>query len=439
MNELDIMVGVDLGSQNIKAGVGFVNKNNLLEIVGVVTVDSLNSVVQGEVRNINTAMTQVGKALAQLSIDTNLTIGTISTNITSKNMLSLPLAGNLVLEQKGKEVTKQDVTTLADNVKKSKTPMGQILTHIAAQEYGIDGEIKNVYDPKGMPGLNLEGDYLGICFSAITHENIERAISTLPKERKANLVEKIYSILASSVATLSIEERMAGVALVDIGASVTEIAVFYKNVLRYVTTIPVGGEHISQDLQIGLSILPEQAEKIKIFFGNAMAKEAPTNEVVSVPGIGNRNPKDIPVRNIALIIQERVKEISAMILAKLIESEFINRLVAGIVVTGGVAKTENIIELIGQCTGKDVRIGLPNINTRKEDVKHTANPANATLIGLLWSGFKTFDDRIVLTEDSQKVIPTGIIDFGKPQKGNFFKGLFDKIMGENPAQLDDKI
>lgn len=438
MKTEDIIVGIDLGSQNIKAGIGAVNEQNKLEIYGIATVESLGSIVQGEVRNLNTAMVQINKALTELSELSNSVIASVTTNISAKNMLVLPLAGNLVLEKKGKEVTYKDVETLADNVKKSKVPLGQILTHTVAQEFGIDGDLKNIYDPVGMPGLNLEGEYLGVCFSQVTHDNIQRALDNLPKNAKVNLYEKIYSALASSMSTLTYEERMAGVAMVDIGAQLTEIAVFHKNVLRYIATIPVGGDNLTEDLQIGLSILPEQAEKIKIFHGVAQANTAPTNEVVEVPGIGNRNPKDIPVRNVSLIIQERLIEMSAMILAKIMESGYANRITAGVVVTGGVARTELLPELMSQCFGKDVRLGLPNVNTRAEDSKYTANPENATLIGMLWTGTKSFDDRIKIAPETDTPGTLGTLDFSKPQRTNFMKSIFKKIMGDNPNKIDDK-
>jgi len=248
---------------------------------------------------------------------------------------------------------------------------------------------ENIKDPVGMAGVKLEADFHIITAQTNAIKNIKRAV-----ERAGLHIENlILEPLASSLAVLSDEEKEAGIVLVDIGGGTTDIAIFYDGIIRHTAVIPFGGDIITSDIKHGCQVLDNQAELLKIKFGNSLSEEAAENEVVSIPGIRGRTPKEISIKNLARIIEARMEEIIELVYSEIMRSGYANRLAGGIVITGGGAQLMNLQPLFELKTGLDTRIGYPNEYLGKSKDEKVKLPMFATTMGLVLAGFKTIDER----------------------------------------------
>jgi cell division protein FtsA len=441
-----VMVGLDVGNSKVCAVVGRLNAKNNLEIMGVGTVPIDQTLVRGLVRNISKAVDAITAAINEASDISEVGIGEVITNISSQNISSQLTNGNYILESDSHEIQHKDLERLIENMKKSRSIAGNAILHVCPQNFKVDDMWSDVYNPTGMSGLKLEGDFLMISSPTIVTEGIEKCFKATVT--KTEIKEKLLSALASSLANLTDEEKQAGVALVDIGAGNTDIVIYHNNMVKFVSTIPYGGDDVTKDIQQGLGLLPDVAEKLKLQFGAAMSHEVDANEIVAVPGIGIKNSKEVMVKNVAIIMEERLKEIISMVFGEIKKSSFENKLGAGIVLTGGVAQTPYISELFTIITNKDLRIGQPNINVEKGDFDIINDPAYSTAIGLLWKGFKSYDARKDEIEKSKvKVAPklakigATISMFDEPAEKNFWKKgvkfLKDKLRDDS-MNMNDK-
>ena len=389
--ENKVMVGLDVGNSKVSAVVGRLNEKDQLEIMGVGQAAIDQTVVRGLVRNVGKTMESISKVIHEASQISEVLIGEVITNISSPNISSQITQGNYILDNDSQEIQHKDIERLIENMKKGRAIAGNTILHVCPQEFCVDDMWKDIFNPAGMSGMRLDAPFLTISSPSIAIESVEKCFKDLPS--KTEIKEKLLSSLAASLSTLTEEEKQAGVALIDIGAGNTDIVIFQNNIVRQVATLPYGGIDITRDLQQGLSVLPDVAEKLKVRFGAAISNEVDSNEVVTVPGIGIKSSKEIGVKNIAIIIEERLKEILSMAWAVIKKSGYENKLNAGIVLTGGSAQLPYLAELFETITEKEVRIGQPNINLAKTDFEIATDPAYATAIGLLWKGFKSYDAR----------------------------------------------
>jgi cell division protein FtsA len=195
------------------------------------------------------------------------------------------------------------------------------------------------------------------------------------------------------MAVLMPEEKEAGVVLVDIGGGTTDIAMFYEGIIRHTAVIPFGGSIVTNDIKSGCMLLPQDAEKLKIKFGFAMAAQAQNNQIVSIPGLKNRPPKEISVKNLAFIIEARMEEIIDIVFAEIASSRFIDKMTQGVVLTGGGAQLNALKDLFEMRTGLECRLGYPTEHLGKSKLEAMKNPMFSTAIGLVMAGFKSVDDR----------------------------------------------
>ena len=241
--------------------------------------------------------------------------------------------------------------------------------------------------------------------------------------------------MASSLSVLSDEEKEAGVCLVDIGGGTTDVAVFYDNIIRHTAVIPFGGNIITSDIKQGCMVMEHQAELLKTKFGRAISEEASPNEIVSIPGLRNRDPKEISIKNLAHVIEARMEEIIELVHTEIITSGFHKKLAAGIVVTGGGSQLSNLSQLFEYMTGLDARIGYPNEHLGKSKVEEAKSPMYATSVGLVLTGFKALDIREIRYKE---FAPVG--EKKKMKQGNkFFTNILEKTKGLLIDDFDDKI
>ena len=194
--------------------------------------------------------------------------------------------------------------------------------------------------------------------------------------------------LASASAVLDREEEEAGVVLVDIGGGTTDVAIFQDGIIRHTAVIPFGGNIITEDIKEGCTIIRSQAELLKVKFGSALASESQENEIVSIPGLRGREPREISVRNLANIIQARMEEIIEHIYYEIRSSGFEKKLIAGIVLTGGGSNLKHLPQLVEYITGMDVRIGYPNEHLSGDNPQDVTGPTFATGVGLVHQGLQ---------------------------------------------------
>jgi cell division protein FtsA len=253
------------------------------------------------------------------------------------------------------------------------------------------------------------------------------------KRASLEMDEMILEPLASAEAVLSQEEKEAGVVLVDIGGGTTDVAIFYEDIIRHTAVIPFGGNVITDDIKEGCAIMRKPAEMLKQKFGSALASESQDNEIVCIPSIRGREPKEISVKNLASIIQARMEEIVEQVYYEIKNSGYERKLQGGIVVTGGGAQLKHICQLFEYITGLDTRVGYPNEHlANSATIENLASPMYATGIGLVIKGFHKLDTA-AMRNTSQQVTKKNktkeIKSHSEKTKGRFFDKLFTDALG----------
>jgi len=387
LNTGDYMVGLDIGTTKISVMIGRKNQYDKLEILGTGRAVS-NGVARGIVANIDKTVVSIKEAVDEAKQKSGIDIDEVFVGIAGQHIKSLQHRGEIVRDNIDVEIDKADIEKLKSNMFKLITIPGEEVIHVIPQEYTVDGE-DGIQDPKGMAGVKLEANFHVITAQVGAVRNIMRCVE------KAGLTPKelVLEPFASAVATLDEDELREGVALVDIGGGTTDVAIFLDNIIRHTAVIPFGGNVITKDIKTGLSILEKQAELLKIKFGSAMYTEDQENVMVSIPGLRGREPKEIAVKNLSEIIGARYKEIIDLVYHQIKVSGYENKLMTGIVITGGGSQIRNLKQLVAFVTGKETRIGYPNEHLGSESKDAVVSPMYATGVGLVLKGFEHADYR----------------------------------------------
>jgi len=382
-NNSDVIVGLDIGTTKVSIIIGRRNKFNKIEILG--TGKSISSgVSRGIVSNIDKTVTSIKLALEEVEKKDNIKIREVVVGIAGQHIKSLQHRGEIVRDNIEIEIGQEDIDKLKDNMFKLITIPGEEVIHVIPQEYTVDGE-DGIQDPKGMAGVKLEANFHVITAQVGAVRNIMRCVE------KAGLVPKelILEPFASAIATLDEDELREGVALVDIGGGTTDVAIFLDKIIRHTAVIPFGGNIVTKDIKTGLSILDKQAELLKIKFGSAMYTDDQENVMVSIPGLRGREPKEIAVKNLSEIIGARMKEIIDLVYHEIKVSGYENKLMTGIVITGGGSQLKNLQQLVSFISAKETRIGYPNEHLSSESKDLVTSPMYSTGVGLVLKGFES--------------------------------------------------
>ena len=379
------MVGLDIGTTKISVMIGRKNEYDKLEILGTGRAVS-NGVSRGIVANIDKTVESIKEAVEEAKLKSGLEIEDVFIGIAGQHIKSLQHRGEIVRDNIEVEIDKEDIAKLKSNMFKLITIPGEEVIHVIPQEYTVDGE-DGIQDPKGMAGVKLEANFHVITAQVGAVRNIIRCVE------KAGLKPKdlILEPFASADATLDADELREGVALVDIGGGTTDVAIFLDNIIRHTAVIPFGGNVITKDIKVGLEILEKQAELLKIKFGSAWPGENKDNEIVSIPGLRGREPKEITLKNLSKIIHARVVEIIEQVYVEIKNyghEEQKKKLIAGIVLTGGGAQLKHLKQLVEYITGMDTRVGFPNEHLAGESDDEITSPLYATAVGLVMDGLK---------------------------------------------------
>lgn len=377
VNNNEIVVAVDIGTTKICAIAGRFNEYGKIEIVGEGKVRS-DGVSRGVVSNIDKTVRAIREAVDFAEKKCDKKFQKVHVGIAGQHIKSLHHHGVLVRHDSNEEISHADVDKLIRDMYQLVLPPGDKILHVIPQEFTIDGE-RDIMDPIGMSGVRLEANFHIITGQITASRNIMRCVEKAGLEVAGLTLEP----MASAAAVLSPQEKEAGVVLVDIGGGTTDITVFKDGIIRHTAVIPFGGNTVTKDIQEGCTVMPDQAEKLKVKFGSAMANEIYDNRIITIPGFKGRDHTEISEKNLARIIQARVEEIFDYVLWEIKRSSFENNLIAGIVITGGGSLLKHINVLSEFHTGMPTRIGEPVEHLAHGYAKDLASPIYATSVGLL--------------------------------------------------------
>jgi len=402
MNSEKIAVGLDIGTTKIVAMIGRNNDYGKLEVLGMGKAKSLG-VHRGVVTNITQTIESIKQALQEAENASGLNIQSVVVGIAGQHIRSLQHSDYIIRQNSDDVIEDRDIDNLIENVHNLVMLPGEEIIHVLPQEYKVDGQAE-IRHPKGMYGSRLEANFHIVVGQISSIKNIGRCVKSSDLTVSAITLEP----LASAEAVLSQEEKEAGVVLVDIGGGTTDVAIFKDGIIRHTAVIPFGGNVITEDIKEGCTIIEKQAELLKIKFGSAWPGENKENEIVSIPGLRGREPKEISLKNLSRIIHARVVEIVEQVYLEIKNygyDENKKKLIAGIVLTGGGAQLKHIKQLTEFVTGMDTRIGYPNEHLASESDDEYSSPAYATAVGLVLKG---------LVENNNKEV--SVIDPANPEK-----------------------
>ena len=385
MDNSEIVVGLDIGTTKIVAIVGKKNEFGKLEILGMGRSESIG-VRRGVVANIEKTVQSITNAVIEASQKSEVEIKIVNVGIAGQHIKSLQHRGIRVRNNIEEEISQKDVDMLISDMFKLVMLPGEEIIDVLPQEFIVDNE-QGIKEPVGMAGIRLEANFHIITGQVAAAKNIYKCV----EKSGLDVVDLILEPLASAEAVLSEEEKEAGVVLVDIGGGTTDVAIFQEGIIRHTAVIPFGGNVITEDIKQGCSIIRTQAELLKVKFGSALADESQENEIVSIPGLRGRQPKEISVKNLSHIIQSRLEEIIEHIYYEIKNSGYENKLIAGVVLTGGGAQLKHISQLFSYVTGMDTRIGYPNEHLANGNSEEITSPMYATGVGLVSKGFQKLE------------------------------------------------
>ena len=376
MNEGKIIVGLDIGTTKVACIVGQKAENGKIEILGYGKTVS-TGVRRGVVTNIFDTVEAIKTAVKQASDQSGVEINRVSVGIAGQHIKSLQHRGVMMRDNHEIEITEAELERLRNDTFKINMTPGEEIIDVIRQDTYVDGELAT--NPVGMLGNKIEANFHVIIGQTSAAKNIVKCIESAGLEMDYMILEPI----ASAQAVLDDEEKDAGVVLVDIGGGTTDIAIFKDKKIQHTAVIPFGGNIITEDICTGCSIIKHYAEEVKVKFGSALASENRDDEVVSIPGIRGRDPKEISFKNLANIIQARLEEIFELVNYEIQKAKTENQLIAGIVLTGGGAMMRHIQQLAEFKTGLEVRIGYPNEHLNKTPMKELSSPMYSTSIGIV--------------------------------------------------------
>ncbi len=376
-----MLAAIDIGTTKIVTIVGYINENGRLDVIGMAKCPS-KGVRRGTVLNIDEAVSAIRMTVEEVQKQIGFQIRQAFVGIAGQHIKSIRNRGSIYRDSFDTEITHADTERLLADMYKIPVEPGEEIIHVLAQDYIVDNET-GVKNPVGMFGKRLEANFHIVIGDIASARNIERCVDRVGIKVKQMILEP----LASSTAVLSDEEKEAGVALIDIGGGTTDIAVFHDEIIRHTAVIPFGGNVITKDIMEGCSILSKFAEQLKIQFGSALGDLAQDDKVVTVPGINGRDSKEISFKSLAYIIQSRMEEIIDSALFEIDNSGFMEKLSAGIVITGGGSMLRNLPQLVKFRSGMDVRVGYPNERLGNDATNEVNDPMYSTSIGLLLNGY----------------------------------------------------
>jgi cell division protein FtsA len=388
MKENTISIGLDIGTTKIVAMIGQTNEYNKMKILGVGKSISLG-VHRGVVNNITQTIQSIQQAVSEAEELSGVRVEGVTVGIAGQHIRSLQHSDYITRNNSEQVIDESDIEKLINQVHKLVMLPGEEIIHVLPQEFKVDGQAE-IKEPVGMYGGRLEANFHVVVGQVSSIRNIGRCIKSAGLDLDGITLEP----LASANAVLNHEEKEAGVALIDIGGGTTDLAIFKDGIIRHTAVIPFGGNVITEDIKEGCSIIEKQAELLKVKFGSAWPGENKENEIVSIPGLRGRDPKEISLKNLSKIIHARTVEIIEQVYLEIKNyghEEQKKKLIAGIVLTGGGSQLKHLKQLVEYVTGMDTRVGYPNEHLAGDTDKNVTSPLYATAVGLVMDGLSKIE------------------------------------------------
>ena len=387
--EKNISVGLDIGTTKIVAMVGSRNEFKKLKILGIGKSQSLG-VHRGVVNNITQTIESIKYAIEEAKVESGKQhIKEVVVGIAGQHIRSLQHSDYITRENPDKVIDNNDIDELINQVYKLVMLPGEEIIHVLPQDFKVDGQ-SEIKEPIGMYGSRLEANFHIVVGQVSSIRNIGRCIKSAGLEMGDITLEP----LASADAVLSDEEKKAGIALIDIGGGTTDVAIFKEGIIRHTAVIPFGGNVITEDIKEGCSIMGNQAEQLKIKFGSAWPGENKETEIVAIPGLLGRDPKEISLKTLSKIINARVVEIIEQVYLEIKNyghEEAKKKLIGGIVLTGGGSQLKHLKQLVEYVTGMDTRVGFPGEHLAGDT--NNSNPIFSTAVGLVMKAIENNNDK----------------------------------------------
>jgi cell division protein FtsA len=399
MKHSNISVGLDIGTTKIVAMVGDKNEFGKVEILGVGKSKSLG-VHRGVVNNITQTIQSIQQAVEEAKLVSGQEINEVVVGIAGQHIRSLQHSDYITRANSQEVISQEDVERLIQQVYKLVMLPGEEIIHVLPQEFKVDGQAE-IKEPIGMYGGRLEANFHVVVGQVTSIKNIGRCV----KSAGLSMGNITLEPLASSEAVLNQEEKEAGVALIDIGGGTTDLAIFKNGIIRHTAVIPFGGNVITEDIKEGCSIIEKQAELLKVKFGSAWPGENRDSEIVSIPGLRGREPKEISLKTLSKIINARVVEIMEQVYLEIKNyghDDQKKKLIGGVVLTGGGSQLKHLKQLVEYITGMDTRIGYPSEHLAGDTQKSETSPILATAVGLLMNALEQQENQDFESVSSEK-------------------------------------
>ena len=372
----NLIVGLDIGTSKIVAIVAELQPEGTVKVIGLGQHIS-RGLKKGVVINIESTMQSIQRALEEAELMADCKINNVYTGIAGSHIKSLNSHG--MVKIKDAEVSQMDVDRVIETARAIALPADQQILHILTQEFIIDGQ-EDVREPLGMSGMKLEVKVHIVTGAVAAAQNIVKCI----KRCGIEVSDLILQPLASSLAVLTEDEKELGVCLVDIGGGTTDIAVFKQGAIRHTAVVAIAGDQMTNDIAVAFRTPTQSAEDIKVKYGCALRQLADSREIVEVPGVDGREPRQLSVQTLAEVVEPRVVELYEMVLNELRRSGMEEMIASGIVITGGSAMMRGMVELGEEIFHMPVRMGLPRYVGGLSEV--VGNPRYATGVGLVLMG-----------------------------------------------------
>jgi cell division protein FtsA len=369
-----IVVGLDIGTTKICAIVAEVTEEGAINIIGVGSSLS-RGLRKGVVVNIESTVESIKKAIEEAELMAAVQINSVYTGIAGSHISGENSRGVIALKKQ--EVTRSDVQRAIETARTvAVLPHDRRVLHVLPREFMVDDQ-DGIREPLGMSGTRLEVDVHIITGAVTSAQNLIKSVN----RAGLDVVDIILQPLASSEAVLSPEERELGVAMVDLGGGTTDLAIFVEGSIRHTAVLPIGGQHLSTDLAIGLRTPQAEAEKLKVRHGVALVEMVKEHEFVEVPSVGDRPPRTVARKMVAEIIQPRVEEMFDLMRREIVRAGYEGMLAAGVVITGGTSMLEGMPDAAERMLDLPVRRGMPSGVGGLRDI--VSSPMYATGVGLI--------------------------------------------------------
>ena len=430
MKHSNISVGLDIGTTKIVAMVGDKNEFGKVEILGVGKSKSLG-VHRGVVNNITQTIQSIQQAVEEAKLVSGHEINEVVVGIAGQHIRSLQHSDYITRTNSQEVISQEDVERLIQQVYKLVMLPGEEIIHVLPQEFKVDGQAE-IKEPIGMYGGRLEANFHVVVGQVTSIKNIGRCV----KSAGLSMGNITLEPLASSEAVLNQEEKEAGVALIDIGGGTTDLAIFKDGIIRHTAVIPFGGNVITEDIKEGCSIIEKQAELLKVKFGSAWPGENRDSEIVSIPGLRGREPKEISLKTLSKIINARVVEIMEQVYLEIKNyghDDQKKKLIGGVVLTGGGSQLKHLKQLVEYITGMDTRIGYPSEHLAGDTQKSETSPILATAVGLLMNALEQEEN-----QDFESVLSEKNEANGDQKNDDSLKAMDPNPMSSNRKTILDR-